>query len=104
MNSTFRNRPTVFTNKEDKLVQCTAKSGQYSVKIGYQDLDRREEIGDWHFKLFWGQHSLPKAGSFAWLVARGRILTGERRRIFGFQEPTKCVSCEEAEKNVDHLL
>lgn len=54
--------------------------------------------------LFWSKECLPKASAFAWLAVKGRILTGERRKRFGFMGPTKCVMCNLLEEWVDHLL
>lgn len=65
MKSLFQNRKIIFTQKEDKIIWCGAKSGNYSVQIGYQILDRVEGDENWPAKLCWGRDCLPKAGFFA---------------------------------------
>ena len=97
-------RRVCLIDKEDRVSWCASSSGEYSVKLGYEILDSRMddcfEAGD----LCCNKEILPKAGTFAWLAIQGRILTGERRRRFGYQGPTKYFMCGMAEENVDHLL
>lgn len=91
-------------NCEDKVIWCGSSDGKYSVKLRYFFLDVRMRNEEWLVDLFWGKECLPKAGTFAWLAFRGRILTGERRKRLGFHGPSRCVMCEKAEETVDHLL
>ncbi|XP_057823289.2 uncharacterized protein LOC131035575 [Cryptomeria japonica] len=90
--------------KEDTMRWCGSKSGQYLVKIGYNILDKMEERKEWPTKLMWSSPILPKAGVFACLALKKRILTGERLRRLGFLGPFRCIMCKKAEESLDHLL
>lgn len=92
------------TNTADKVVWCGSVNGNYSVKVGYQLLDSDVEEAFWAKNLCWSKECLPKAGAFAWLAVKGRILSRERRKRLGLAGPTKCVLCDEAEESTDHLI
>lgn len=47
---------------------------------------------------------LPKAGVFLWLVFHKRCITMDRLKRLGVVGPTRCVMCEQAEEEVDHLF
>ncbi|XP_059068451.1 uncharacterized protein LOC131858970 [Cryptomeria japonica] len=97
-------RKVFLIGKEDKVIWCGAKDGKYSVKLGYQLIEGREEAPSKTWPLFWSKECLPKAGAFAWLATKGRILTGERRKRLDLEGPSKCVMCNQAKESVDHLL
>lgn len=86
------------------MIWCGAREGNYSVKLGYEFLEGREEIPSRFWDLFWCKDCLLKVGAFAWLAVKGRILTRERRKRLGFMGPSKCVMCSKSEELVDHLL
>ena len=83
---------------------CAAKSGTSSVKIGHQLLSNEVEEELWPTKLFWDKDCLPKAGSFAWLATKERILTDDRRHKFGFHGPSRCSLCEASQEDANHPL
>lgn len=74
------------------------------MKIDYQILDRAVEGEKWPTKLFWGKDCLPKAESFSWLAVMGRILTGGKRKKFGFRGRKRYVVCEVDEEDAAHLI
>lgn len=51
--------------KDDVLKWCGSKSGNYSVKIGYNIIENAEIQLEWPSKLCWSSKCLPKAGVFA---------------------------------------
>lgn len=89
----FTRRKVCIINKEDRISWYVAASDRFSVKLGYEIIDKNEEVCFEAGELCWSKEILPKAGTFSWLAIQGRILTGVRRRKFGFQGPTKCVMC-----------
>lgn len=90
--------------EEDQIVWCGAKSGNYAVKFGYKFLDQ-EQMGDqWPQHLLWRKDCLQKAGAFAWLAIRERILTGDQLSKLGFAGPFKCVMCKKEIETPTHLL
>lgn len=94
----------MFSREEDKIVWCGAKSGSYSVKVGVSLLKSEDRMKEWEAKVCWNNVCLPKAGAFSWLAGNRRILFGDRLRKMGFAGPFRCVLCEKAEEDVDHLL
>ncbi|XP_057866415.2 uncharacterized protein LOC131073918 [Cryptomeria japonica] len=71
----LKKHPLLFSGKDDELIWSFSKSGEYSVKEGYNflSLDVKREV--FPFKLFWHAACLPKARAFAWLAIQDRILT-----------------------------
>ncbi|XP_057839274.1 uncharacterized protein LOC131049246 [Cryptomeria japonica] len=59
---------------------------------------------EWETKVCWNNVCLPKARAFSWLAGNRRILSGDCLRKMGFVGPFRCVLCEKAEEDVDHLL
>lgn len=104
MKRLLQGRKIFISGNEDKLVWCGSSTGCYSVKIGYQLLNSLEREIFWAKDLCWNKHVLPKAGTFAWLAVKGRILTGDRQKRLGFAGPSKCVLCDKDEESVDHML
>lgn len=97
-------RKIFLSGTKDRVIWCGAQDGNYLVKLGYQYLEGGEESQSRIWDLFWSKECLPKAGAFAWLVVKGIILTGERRKRIGFMGPSICVMCSKSEESVDHLL
>ncbi|XP_057845071.1 uncharacterized protein LOC131054551 [Cryptomeria japonica] len=97
-------RSILALDEEDSLLWCAAKSGEYSVKLGYKVHWHRAFNPNWPSKLCWNKWVLPKAGDFLWIVLSGRILTGDRLKTIGIQGPSCCVLCNIGEETVDHLL
>ncbi len=58
------------SNKEDNIVWCAAKSGRYSIKLGYQLSGKVIDSNVWPHKLCWNKLFLPKFGAFSWLVLK----------------------------------
>ncbi|XP_059067838.1 uncharacterized protein LOC131858570 [Cryptomeria japonica] len=98
------NREVTCSRQEDKIIWCGAKSGSYSVKLGYTLLETEGRKGDWEAKVCWNKECLPKAGAFSWLAGNKRILTGDRLKRMGFVGPFQCVLYKKEEEEVDHLL
>lgn len=102
LRNVLEQRKIFLTGKEDKVIRCGAKDG--SVKLGYQLMEGRVETRSKIWALFWSKECLLKASAFAWLVVKGGILTGERRKRLGFVGPSKCVMCNQSEESADHFL
>lgn len=57
----------------------------------------------WPSRLCWGPNVLPKAGAFAWLEIKDKILIG--MRLDRLITPLfSCIMCEKAFESTDHLL
>ena len=90
----------------DTLIWAPHQDGRYSVKLGYLAA-KNLEIGCKSFRAFnfcWSSVVLPKAGNFAWLALKKRILIGEKLSKLNIVHNMKCVLCMEVEENVDHLF
>ncbi|XP_059066180.1 uncharacterized protein LOC131857532 [Cryptomeria japonica] len=74
----LKKHPLLFSEKDDELIWTYSKSGEYSVKEGYNDLSSDVKREDLPYKLFWHATCLPKVGAFAWLAVQDIILTGMR--------------------------
>lgn len=92
------------SREEDEIIWYGAKSGSYSVKLGYTSLETEGRKVDWEAKVCWNNACLSKAGAFSWLAGNNRILTGDRLKRMGFAGPFRCVLCKTKEEDVDHLL
>ncbi|XP_057856996.2 uncharacterized protein LOC131066288 [Cryptomeria japonica] len=89
----LKKRPLLFFEDEDELIWTYSKSGEYSVKEGYNYLSTGCSGEDLPFKLFWHVVCLPKVGAFAWLAVQNRILTGMRLDRLGITVVFPCVMC-----------
>ncbi|XP_059067599.1 uncharacterized protein LOC131858386 [Cryptomeria japonica] len=98
------NREVSCSREVDEIIWCGAKSGSYSVKLGYTLLEIEGRTKEWESKLCWNKECLPKAGAFSWLVGNKRIQSGDRLKKMGFASPFRCVLYEKEEEDVDHLL
>ncbi|GLJ44142.1 hypothetical protein SUGI_0920540 [Cryptomeria japonica] len=57
-----RNIPV--SNEEDNIFWCSSKSGEYSVKLGYEVQRAKGPYTNWSYRLCWHNRLLPKAGAF----------------------------------------
>lgn len=55
-------------------------------------------------KGIWGMKAFPRVSFFVWMVAWGKILTGENLRRRGFTIMDWCCMCHSSGEIVDHLL
>lgn len=74
----LRKCPLIFSEKDDEIIWTYSKSGEYSVKEGYNYLSSDVTREDLPYKLFWHAACLPKVGAFAWLAVQDRILISMR--------------------------
>ena len=70
----------------------------YNIRIG----SHAEDGETW--KKLWTLNLWPKVATFARMMVKGRILTGENLRKRGFQGPFRCCLCLQAEETTNHLL
>jgi hypothetical protein len=78
----------------------------YSVKQGYSQLLSQVDLPpkDKIWNSLWNNDSPPKVNSFCWLVAHGKLLTGEnllKRNIHG---PFRCELCRNAMETSQHIF
>ncbi|GLJ18307.1 hypothetical protein SUGI_0323970 [Cryptomeria japonica] len=104
LNDVLKSRCIPLSNDEDGIFWSVAKSGEYSVKLGYEVQRQRGMCMDWPHKLCWSNKLLPKAGAFLWLALHNRILTGDRLKSIGISEPNMCVMCKADDESANHLL
>ncbi|XP_057814319.1 uncharacterized protein LOC131028107 [Cryptomeria japonica] len=100
----LKKHPFLFFEAEDELIWVHSKSGEYSVKNGYNYLFVGCRGEDLPYRLFWHVGCLPKAGAFAWLAVQDRILIGMRLDRFGVTIIFPCVMCGGSPESVDHLF
>jgi hypothetical protein len=81
-------------------------NGIYSVKQGYSQLLSQMNLPPkdklWNF--LWTNDSPPKVNSFCWIMAHGKLLTGEnllKRNIHG---PFRCELCGKALETSQHIF
>ncbi|WVZ79919.1 LOW QUALITY PROTEIN: hypothetical protein U9M48_027442 [Paspalum notatum var. saurae] len=55
-------------------------------------------------KFLWKAKVHPKVKFFAWLAAKDRCWTAERRRRQGLQDNDACALCDQESESIDHLL
>lgn len=99
-------RIATFNLGSDTLVSDGSKSGEYTSKDGYnlllsQQLSSSTSVPS---ALCWDKMCLPKAGLFSWLALQNQMLTTDRFRKMGYEGPSRCPLCEEAEEDKDHIL
>lgn len=70
-------RDISLTKEEDIIIWCCYKSGEYTVKQGYNLLENEESREKCVLGICWHQACLPKAGAFTWLASKGKILTSD---------------------------
>jgi hypothetical protein len=67
----------------------------YMVKEGYiallQQTTLPEKSNIW--RNIWNKYGLPKINIFCWILAHGKLLTGENLNKRGFQGPFRCALC-----------
>ncbi|XP_059065117.1 uncharacterized protein LOC131857080 [Cryptomeria japonica] len=97
-------REVMGSREQDKIIWCGAKSGIYSLKLGYALLEEDVRKVDWEAKVCCNNSYLPKVGVFSWLVGNSRILIEDRLKRMGFVGPFRCVLCKKEEEDADHLL
>ena len=102
----LKDRFSSIRDREDKLIWAASKDGKYKVKEGYRMITNslKWEISTLPLELCWDPAGLPKAGIFLWAAMQKRILTADRIRKMGFEGPSRCILCKEAEENPEHLL
>jgi hypothetical protein len=90
----------------DKILWAPAKDGIYSIKEGYKILQQNgiDKVPCRAFSFCWNHVVLPKAGCFAWLTIKHRILTSDRLSRLHIAPSFNCLFCNECEEIVDHLL
>lgn len=71
MEGILRNRAILASDDEDCIFWCVAKSGEYSVKLGYEVQRNRVINPNWPSKLCWNSWVLPKEGAFLWIALNG---------------------------------
>jgi hypothetical protein len=81
-------------------------NGNYTVKQGYAQLLSQTNClpKDKIWKAIWTNDSPPKVNSFCWILAHGKLLTGEnlmKRNMFG---PYRCELCGKASDTSQHLF
>lgn len=94
------------SNREDIVIWAPTKGGDYSIKEHYYGLrktynSRRKCRA---FSFCWNSNVLPKAGCFAWLALRKRILTSEWLSRLCIAESFICKLCNKELESIDHLL
>jgi hypothetical protein len=77
----------------------------YTVRQGYAQIISQMTClpKDKIWKYIWSNYSPPKVNSFCWILAQGKLLTGEnllKRNMYG---PYRCEICGKATKN-SHLI
>ncbi|GLJ54108.1 hypothetical protein SUGI_1158690 [Cryptomeria japonica] len=92
------------SNDDDSIFWCGSKTGEYSVKFGYEAQRIRGMIASWPHKLCWNNRLLPKAGAFLWITLHNRILTADRLKLIGISGPSMCFMCKEVDETSNHLL
>ncbi|XP_059077214.1 uncharacterized protein LOC131876305 [Cryptomeria japonica] len=102
----LKDRQSAFRKGHYSLIWLPSKLGQYDAKEGYHLLANQMENYDLGIpqKLFWSNKLIAKAGVFAWLATRRKILTTDKFRRMGSQGPSRCILCKAQEESVDHLL
>lgn len=99
------NKRSIFPSPDKDIIRWRDSfDGKYKVCFGYKLKEVAIDKKDWPINLFWHQHLLPKAGSFAWLACQRKILTQERLHSIGINGPSRCPLCLDQEETVDHLL
>jgi ribonuclease HI len=99
-------RKIFLNNENDVLIWAPSPNGEYSIKAGYKALKlvEQHETKQRAFSFCWNNTVLPKAGCFAWLALRKRILTSDRLQKLNISQPFQCVLCSEDVETVDHLF
>lgn len=94
------------SNQEDKLLWAPTHDGKYSVRDGYVATRHMEtqQVKSRAFIFSWNSVVLPKAGCFAWLALRKRILTSDKLERLHITNSFACVLCKVETETVDHLL
>lgn len=90
----------------DRIVWAPSKIGDYTMKQGYKAVTNNGEHikSQREFSFCWNVMVLPKADWFAWLALKIKILTSDKISRIGILTPFKCVLCEEAFEDVNHLF
>ena len=83
-----------------------SRSGTYTAAEGYAAILEVPWVppnpGPW--KALWNFASLPKIDIFIWSVLHNSILTGENPKCKGWEGPSRCPLCNQAEETSDHLF
>ena len=76
----LNSRSVYFSDAQDQIFWAPAKDGKDSVKEGYKILQQKDFYKPTSrvFVFCWHSVVLPKAGCFAWLALKHRILTSDR--------------------------
>lgn len=77
--------------------------GLFTVKSFYQSMLVREET-TFPYSSIWIPKAPTKVCFFAWLAARGVILTAENLRKRGITLVSWCYMCKSSGEEVDHLM
>ncbi|XP_057851792.2 uncharacterized protein LOC131061977 [Cryptomeria japonica] len=97
-------RRIILSNREDEIIWCGAKSGEYSTRMGYQIQVQLEENGIWSDRLYWDPGMLPKDGALLWVALHKRCLTGDRLNTIGIAGPSRCVLCKNDSETTNNLF
>ena len=83
-----------------------SRSGNYTAVEGYAAILEvpwaPPNPGPW--KALWRFASIPKNDIFIWTVLHSSILTGEKLKSKGWEGPSRCPLCNQAEETIDHLF
>jgi hypothetical protein len=78
----------------------------YSVKEGYRALLMQTTLPTKYtmWRNIWNNDGLPKINIFCWILAQGKLLTGENLIKRGFQGPFCCALCKKNLETTQHLF
>jgi hypothetical protein len=78
----------------------------YSVKEGSMDFLRQNNLPDKSnmWKNIWNNDGLPKINIFCWILAHGKLITGDNLNKRGFQGPFRCAMCCQNLERTHHLF
>ena len=82
------------------------RSGTYTTAEGYAAILEVPWVppnpGPW--KALWKFASIPKIDIFIWTLLHNSILTGEKLKSKGWEGPSRCPLCNQAEETIEHLF
>jgi hypothetical protein len=88
---------------EDKLWWVPSRKGSFEVSTFYRVLSPLGFI-PFPWKGIWRTKALPRVAFFAWMAARGKILTSDNLQRRCTIVINRCWLCESDGESVDHLL
>lgn len=103
MNLTLRAFHLKNSPLEDSLICKNNKHGLYTIKLGYTNLEIREDDWVWHDQ-FWVKYLTPKVAFFSWVIVHNKILIMDNIKKNGFLLPNRCVLYKYQEESINNLL